>query len=76
MGWLCKNCNFEVAQYKACSKCGNVEDNWHCKNCKRDVPRYKACPKCNNTQDNWACTTCHVCNPTGNNMKRCGGGMY
>lgn len=75
MGWLCKNCNFEVAKYKAC-KCGNVEDNWHCKNCKLDVPKYKACQKCGNTQDNWACTTCHVCNGNGNNMKRCNGGNW
>ena len=36
MGWLCKNCNFEVAQFKAC-KCGNIENNWHCNNCKKDV---------------------------------------
>ena len=48
-------------------------DKWTCKNCKLDVAKNTQC-KCGNRIDNWACMTCHMCNPTGNTMKRCGAG--
>jgi hypothetical protein len=45
---------------------------WNCKNCKVLVKKNVQC-KCGNREDNWACMSCHVCNPTGNSLKKCGG---
>jgi hypothetical protein len=47
--------------------------SWRCGNCKLDVQKNYGC-KCGNNENHWVCTTCHVCNPTGNSMKRCGAG--
>ena len=47
---------------------------WNCQNCKKGVKKGFPCDTCKNKEANWACTTCHFCNPTGNTMKRCGGG--
>ncbi len=51
-----------------------MNDDWNCRNCKISVKKNVVC-KCGNRQDNWACKTCHMCNPTGNTMKRCGAGL-